>query len=107
MRERFAAHRGNALVSMDDFKDLTIEVVEKKRRLSPLFRDHGHEVSIERSYAMSGAAVPGSFAGCSVDEVWETGNLFLSTRRALEDNERIVLQARPGPGGTDPHRRQP
>jgi len=107
VRERFAAHRGNALVSMDDFKDLTIEVVEKKRRLSPLFRDHGHEVSIERSYAMSGAAVPGSFAGCSVDEVWETGNLFLSTRRALEDNERIVLQARPGPGGTDPHRRQP
>lgn len=91
VRERFAAHRGNVLISMDDFRDLTVEIVEKKQKVSPFFRDHGHELNILRSYAMV-RPQDGVFAeGCSVDYVWETGNLFLKTREALEADRKIVI----------------
>jgi hypothetical protein len=52
VRERFAAHRGNVLISMDDFKTCTIENVEKKEKTALRFRDHGHEENIKHSYEM-------------------------------------------------------
>ncbi len=88
VRERFAAHRGNVLISMDDFRDVSIEIVEKKRRIRHIFRDHGHERNIKRSYEMVRS---NSFNGCPVDYVWETGLLFLKTREALESNKNIVI----------------
>ncbi|MBN1515448.1 Gfo/Idh/MocA family oxidoreductase [Candidatus Sumerlaeota bacterium] len=91
VRERFAAHRGNALISMDDFKTLTIEVVEKKRRIAPLFRDHGHRENILRSYEMARPTADAGAQGCSIEYVWETGNLFLKTREALEQNRPITI----------------
>lgn len=93
VRERFAAHRGNVLISMDDFKALVVEVVEKKVKVAPLFRDHGHELSIRRSYEMvrEKAGLPST--ACSVAYVWETGNLFLKTRQALETNQEVVINA--------------
>jgi predicted dehydrogenase len=92
VRERFAAHRGNVLIAMDDFKDLTVEVVAKKHRLSSFFRDHGHEGSIRRAYEMVRPRQPLAGNGCSVDYVWETGNLFLKTRTALESSTQVVIE---------------
>jgi predicted dehydrogenase len=91
VRESFAAHRGNVLISMSDFKQLTIENVERKQRNFALFRDHGHEASILRSYAMSPAG-GGTEPGSDVRYVWETAELFLETRQALERNEPLVVQ---------------
>ncbi len=91
VRERFAAHRGNVLISMDDFKDLTVEVVEKKHKVFSLFRDHGHEQNITNSYGMVRPKAGHIHPSCSVEYVWETGNLFLKTREALEQNKQIVL----------------
>lgn len=88
VRERFAAHRGNVLISMDDFKDLTVEVVETKHRISPLFRDHGHKLNINSSYEMLND--PEKY-GCNVKYVWETAELFLKTRQALEENRVITV----------------
>lgn len=109
VRERFAAHRGNVLISMDDFKDLTVEVVDKKHNISPFFRDHGHELNIKCSYEMVRPKEGKAFAGCSIDYVWETANLFLKTRDALEANKQVVVTAfedsdlravtTPGPSG--------
>ncbi|MFH1738573.1 MAG: Gfo/Idh/MocA family oxidoreductase [bacterium] len=93
VRERFAAHRGNVLISMDDFKDLVVEVVEKKHRVAPWFRDHGHELSIKRSYEMVRPQETTTSAACSIDYVWETGNLFLKSREALETNQKVILKA--------------
>jgi len=90
VRERFAAHRGNMLISLDDFKTLVIEEVASKRVMVPRFRDHGHEETICRSYRMLAAPAEG-FAGCPVQYVWETGMLFLKTREALETNRKLVL----------------
>jgi len=91
VRERFAAHKGNVLISMDDFKTLIIEDVDKKDRLSLLFRNHGHQSNIKRSYELTRTGHNASL-GCSVKYVWETGELFLNTKKALEDNTNIVLQ---------------
>jgi predicted dehydrogenase len=93
VRERFAAHRGNVLISMDDFKDLVIEVIDKKYVTSPLFRDHGHEQNIRNSYEMVRARRHDEVKpGCSVDYVWETAQLFLKTREALEEDKTITLE---------------
>ena len=33
VKERFAAHRGNTLITMDDFKTLDVQVVERRQRI--------------------------------------------------------------------------
>lgn len=91
VKERFAAHRGSVLISMEDFKNLVVEVVDKKHVTSLLFRDHGHENAIRKSYEMvrsKGELNP----GCMVSYIWETGQLFLKTKDALEKNEVIILK---------------
>jgi predicted dehydrogenase len=91
VREHFAAQRGNVLISMADFKTLTVEMIDKKYRSSPLFRDHGHELCIRRSYEMVRTQGRTMSRDCSVDYIWETGNLFLKTREALEENKQITI----------------
>ncbi len=91
VRERFAAHRGNVLISMDDFKNLVCEVVDRKHIISLLFRDHGHEDRIRRSYEMVRSDRELQ-PGCTTSYVWETGQLFLKTKEALEKDKAITLQ---------------
>ncbi|MEO8218914.1 MAG: Gfo/Idh/MocA family oxidoreductase [Acidobacteriota bacterium] len=96
VRERFSAHRGDVLISLDDFKTLIIEVVEDKRTIKLPYRDHGHEEAIVRSYA---AGLPdGESKGSAVSYLWETGQLFLKTREALEANRPLMVY----PYGSDP-----
>jgi len=92
VRERYAAHRGNSLIALDDFKRLVIETVDEKRVISPRVRDHGHQEAIRHSYELArdkGSSRP----GCSIAYIWETGELFLKTKEALETNTSITLQA--------------
>jgi hypothetical protein len=93
VRERFAAHKGNALISMDDFQTLTIERGHEKKTTRLRSRDHGHGRSILRSYAMARPPAGQPGAGLSVDHVWETGELFLRTREALEEGRRLEVEA--------------
>ena len=91
VRERLSVHRGDVLISMSDFKQLTIENVEKKRRHFAWFRDHGHRRTIELSYAMCRTA-GATFEARDTRHVWETAELFLATRTAVEQDRAIVLQ---------------
>jgi predicted dehydrogenase len=91
--ERFTAHKGNTLICLDDFKRLTIHTLEKRRVFTPLFRDHGQEANIKRSYEMVRPRAECPQPGCSTEYLWETGHLFLKTREALEQNKKIVLHA--------------
>jgi predicted dehydrogenase len=91
VRESFSAHRGNVLIAMADFRSLKIEVVDRRYTHRTLYRDHGHEERICRSYRMAdsrGAQEPGA----DVAYVWETGELFIKTRDALEEDRTITLQ---------------
>ncbi len=87
VRERYSAHRGNVLISMDDFKSVVVEDADKKQIYRNAFREHGHESNIMASY--HGAA--GKTGGCTRQYVWETGYLFLKTREALEADAKVVI----------------
>jgi predicted dehydrogenase len=90
VKERFAAHRGNALITMDDFRTLRVEVVERRHISRRPFRDHGHKAAILHSYAL---ARPGTTPGADVAYVWETGQLFLKTKEALERRTPLTIEA--------------
>ena len=92
VRERFAAHRGNVLMAMDDFKTLTIEVVDRKRTKTLPFRDHGHAEAIRASYAMVRPRDGRLNPGLTVDYVWQTADLFLRTKDALEQNRVLTIE---------------
>jgi predicted dehydrogenase len=89
VKERFSAHRGNVLIAMDDFKTLDIQIAERRTRIRKRHRDHGHERMICESYEL-GRGSRGD--GCTISYVWETGQLFLKTREALETSRTITLQ---------------
>lgn len=95
VRERFAAHRGNALIFMDDFQSLVIETNADKRDLSSVFRNHGHDTAIGYSYE---AAKTGH--GLPVAYIWESGELFLRTKEALDSCKEIIVQAYEPKSGT-------
>ena len=90
VKERYAAHRGNTLIAMDDFQRLVMDVGAEKQAWSPRTRDHGHEASIRRSYDM--AADPAA-RGLETAYVWEAGQLFLLTKQALERSQPVTLNA--------------
>jgi predicted dehydrogenase len=90
VRERFSAQSGKAVVTMDDFKTLDIQLGEHRNRIRKRHRDHGHERMICESYEL-GLGRRGD--GCSIAYVWETGQLFLKTKDALETLRPITLQA--------------
>jgi hypothetical protein len=65
--------------------------VAQRRRQRSFFRDQGHADTVKRSYRMSPTA-GATFSGSDVAHVWETGELFLGARQALESNRPVVLQ---------------
>lgn len=93
VREVFSGHKGNLLLSMKDFQKLTVEDVAARRRVRHLLRDHGHRSAIERSYTMSDRSGSEAWEGVSPAYVWESGDLVLRTREALERNESLSIAA--------------
>lgn len=92
VRERFSAHRGHVLISMHDFKEVTVERNASKQSWSPLFRDHGHENAVRRSYEMSTTRE----TSYSLDYVWQSGRLFLAAKESLERNEKLTINLNDG-----------
>lgn len=93
VRERYAAHRGDALIAMDDFQDLSLHVGPSREVTHLRARDHGHDRSIRHSYEQNkDPRAP----GCSAQYVWESGQLFLKTKEALESSREIVMPAYSG-----------
>ena len=90
VKEHLSAHRGDLILGLDDFKTLSVHVGPQRFRSSLIFRDHGHEARIIRSYGMSRRANSRT-PGCAVPYVWETGQLFLSTRRALDERRMLLV----------------
>jgi predicted dehydrogenase len=91
VRERLAGHRGDLLLALDDFQQLRSDVGASKRRRKLLFRDHGHRDAILGSYNMSRQSQHQA-DGVGVEYVWNTAQLFLRTREALERDEVVVVE---------------
>ncbi len=92
VKERFSGHKGNCLITMDDFEQMTVEIMEKKRVYRNFYRDHGHKNNIISAYRNVINNEPYDRVSWT-SHVWNTGWLFLSTREALEHNEVISIQA--------------
>ena len=83
VRERFSASKGQAIVTIDDFKSATVDVGFRKTRISHWHRELGHRELIESSYEM--ARNPDTLSSpASVAYVWEVGELCLKVRDAIE-----------------------
>ena len=95
VKERYAAHRGDVLVILDDFQDLRIDRRERIFRRKPWARDHGHEAAMRRTYELSRDK---SADGCSIEYVKEIGELILQTREALETSSPRSVHASKGAG---------
>lgn len=83
--ERLSIHRGNVLISLMDFETLTIKNLNSVKNYKPMHRDHGHEGAITRSYENVRKGY-----GVSVQQLWESANLMLRTKEAVE-TESIVF----------------
>lgn len=94
VRERFSAHKGNVLILLEDFRVLVVENRERRECISLRFRDHGHSRTICDSFEMAHADAVQK-PSCPPAYVWETAELFLATRRALEEDREVVLQGYP------------
>lgn len=97
VKEKLSAHRGNCLLSMDDYETLTIEVIDRKERYTNFYRDHGHSRNIISAYDTVFKGAPYDRAASrryALDTAW----LFLKTREALETNRTVVCDAYRRPG---------
>ena len=79
------------MIQLNDFHKMTVDVGERKHRSRTWFRDHGHERRIRESYRMV-RPQDGQSPGCAVRYVWETAELFLATREALDHDRVVVVQ---------------
>lgn len=92
VKERFVGYRGNCLITMDDFKTMKVEVIEKKKVYTNFYRDHGHENSIV-SAAKNVISNESQDRNKNIAYVWNTGMLVLKTKQALEEDKVINIHS--------------
>jgi predicted dehydrogenase len=90
VKENLSAHRGNCLISMEDYKRMTIEVGPRKKRFMNPYRDHGHRQNILAAYdsVREGRHFD---RWRTIAYVANTGWFFLKTREALEANRPLTV----------------
>ena len=89
VREKLNVHKGNVLISMSDYLTLRIDVGEKIKFFRNIYRDHGHELNIKRSYEL----LSDNYEGESIKYIYESADLFLKTKEALESQKEIIVQS--------------
>ena len=89
IHERLNAHRGDALVSVTDFNQSTIEIMERKLKFTTLHRDHGHSQNIKNSYL----AVRDNDRARAVDARYNkaTARIFLGVKKAIDSGTTIKV----------------
>ncbi len=90
VKERLSVHKGNCLIAMDDYKTMTVEVVERKKRYRNLFRDHGHRRNIVRAAENVFEDLPYPRES-NIRHIADSGWLMLKTKEALDRNEIITI----------------
>ncbi|UAB70546.1 Gfo/Idh/MocA family oxidoreductase [Vibrio sp. SCSIO 43132] len=84
VREKLNVHKGDCLAYINDFEELGIDVIDKKRRITLGKRDHGHEFNILNSANMD--------TPVSLDYIRTTTLLSLCAKQAVENGTQIILE---------------
>lgn len=87
VREYLNVHKGNLLASLSDFHRLTVDLQDKRKKYTLLYRDHGHKANIINSYNNT---VRQGLPGESVDYVKGTGLLILRIKEAIETGQQVI-----------------
>jgi len=90
VRERFNAHKGNCLITMRDFKTLSIDVLNRRRRWRNFHVDHGHQQNIIGAARHVINDLPYDRER-QLAHIRNTARLFLTTKEVLEQNQRLTL----------------
>lgn len=88
VREVLNLQKGDIIANLTDFQMLTIDVVEKKRKVRLRHRDHGHEANIHHSLA---GAITNDLPGESRMYVAATAKFALAIRQAIESGDKVVV----------------
>lgn len=89
VREMVNVHRGDALLSMVDFKVTRIDVLHRRTEFRTFFRDHGHGSNIVNSFDASFTRKTAEAVSPEYNEA--TGRLILGVRRALESGREVAV----------------
>jgi predicted dehydrogenase len=84
VREYLSVHKGNALISMRDFHETTIDVGQRRSTFRTIFRDHGHKSNIYNS--LDGRNYE------PMNMVTISAELFRAAKRAIATREVIVVR---------------
>lgn len=90
VREKFNGHRGNCLITMNDFQNLRIDVLDKIIKKKLKTRDQGHEKNIIESYYKSIGEMPYDLKD-QIFRIINTAWLFLKTKEALDQNKILTI----------------
>ena len=88
VREVLNLHKGNLLANLTDFQTLTVDVVERKKKVRLRHRDHGHEVSLVHSL---NATTSGNTSGEDIAYVAATARFYLAIRQAIDSGKTVVV----------------
>ncbi|HJP60485.1 MAG TPA: Gfo/Idh/MocA family oxidoreductase [Gemmatimonadaceae bacterium] len=98
VHESLSAHRGDCLISMQDYKRLLVQRGRDKREVLNRFRDHGHARNIVAAYRASANGLPYDRLA-NRRYIANTAWLFLKTREALETDRTLVVDEYQLPAG--------
>ena len=96
LREVLNIHKGNLLATLTDFRFLNIEVVEKKKRISLLHCDRGHEANIVHSFR---GVTRDGVAGENWQYISATAKLYLAIREPVDSRKIVTLSREEAIGG--------
>lgn len=88
VREVLNLHKGQLLANITDFQTLSLDVVERKRRIKLRHRDHGHEANIVHTLSMAARPAGG---GEDIMYVDATARFFLAIREAIDSGRRVTV----------------
>jgi predicted dehydrogenase len=88
VKEYLNVQKGNCVAFLDNFQTLTIDSGNSIKKISPLFRDHGHKNNILHSYLSTLLNEPGE----SKQYIISTARFFLGIKEAVEKNKTIILK---------------
>lgn len=88
VREVLNIQKGNVVACIDGFSSLTVDVVDKKTKVRPLLRDHGHSANILHSMECTASD---SESGESIAYIAATARFFLAVKLAIDTGVTVTL----------------
>ncbi len=83
VREYLNVHKGDALITMRDFHETSIDIDSSRRRFKTLLRDHGHKANIYNSIDSDDYE--------SMEITILSARLFLAAKQAVDDKAAITV----------------